>query len=259
MDATLRRKYAPHGDRTREGAVVKRAVRTAGSNDSSMGEVPDLAPVLAGDASAWTRFVAYYESRLRAVVRQAADHIEAFSNTDVDDVLRDFWFAAVADDMRMLRAFKPERGAALLTWLTFHVAHIASEHIRRKGEEATFVPLDEARHVAAPVQASVDEAIRAVVRDAITREMRQTVKPTSQSTLVTSAEYVSADRAAEIAGVRSATVRQWVSGGKLPGHRAGRLLRIRTDDLHRFLSGGRDTTTVVDIETRRRRGLERLR
>jgi hypothetical protein len=134
MDATLRRKYAPHGDRTREGAVVKRAVRTAGSNDSSMGEVPDLAPVLAGDASAWTRFVAYYESRLRAVVRQAADHIEAFSNTDVDDVLRDFWFAAVADDMRMLRAFKPERGAALLTWLTFHVAHIASEHIRRKAK-----------------------------------------------------------------------------------------------------------------------------
>lgn len=184
---------------------------------------------------------------------------EATGVAGLDDVLRDFWFAAVADDMRMLRAFKPERGAALLTWLTFHVAHIASEHIRRKGEEATFVPIDEARHVAAPVQASVDEAIRAVVRDAITREMRQTVKATSQSTLVTSAEYVSADRAAEIAGVRSATVRQWVSGGKLPGHRAGRLLRIRTDDLHRFLSGGRDTTTVVDIETRRRRALDRLR
>jgi excisionase family DNA binding protein len=223
-------------------------------------DAPDLGDVLRGDASAWRRFIAYYESRLRTLVEDAAEATEMFSDADVDDVLGDFWLAVVADEMRMLRAFKPERGADLLTWLALHVSHVVHEHVRKKGDEPAFVPFDEKQHGAAPIAATVDEAIRAAVRDAITRELRNapsTVAPTT--TPVVASEYVSAARAAEIAGVRAATIREWVSRGRLPSHRAGRLVRVRTDDLHQFLAGSQERKGVVDIDSRRRRALARLR
>jgi excisionase family DNA binding protein len=223
------------------------------------GEEPELRRVLRGDAVAWRQFVAYYDPGLRAVVHHGIEASTVLSTADVDDVLGDFWLAALADGMRMLRAFKPERGAALLTWLTFHVAQIAFEHVRRKRETPTFVPLDEARHVAAPVSRGVDDAIRAVVREAITRELREAVTPPPAAPTIATPEYISAVRAAEIAGVRPATIREWASRGRLPSHRAGRLVRIRTDDLQRFLAGGQGRTGVVDIEARRRRALERLK
>lgn len=242
---------------------MKRAALPAPANAralASTDSAPELDAVLAGDSSAWRQFVKYYDARLRIVVRNAAEDTETFSSADVDDVLGDFWLAAVSDDMRMLRAFKPERGAALLTWLAFHVAHVATEHIRRKRKEQNLVPLDEVRRMPASTGASVDDAIRAVVREAITREMRQSLPAVAQPAAVASvAEYVSADRAAQIAGVRPATIREWVSQKRLPGHRAGRLLRIRTDELHCFLSGGSEKASVVDIEARRRRALARLR
>ena len=218
---------------------------------------PELREVLRGDASAWRRFLAYYEPPLRALVHDAAEATELFSDADVDDVLGDFWLAVVSDRMRMLRAFKPERGADLLTWLALHVSHVAHERLQEKSDAPSFIPFDEKRHGAASVTATVDEAIRAAVRDAITRELRN---PPSTSAIAVApavdSEYVSAARAAEIAGVRPATIREWVSRGRLPSHRAGRLVRIKIDDLHRFLAGGREQANVVDIEKRRRRALE---
>lgn len=225
-----------------------------------MAKPPDLADVLRGDTAAWRRFVAYYEPRLRALVRDAAEATELFSDADVDDVLGDFWLAVVSDEMRMLRAFKQERGADLLTWLALHISHVAHEQMQKKTAEPTFVPFDETRHGAAPAAATVDEAIRAAVRDAISRELRtapSTITPIA--TASASSEYVSPARAAEIAGVRPATIREWVSRGHLPSHRAGRLMRIRTEDLHAFLARGQERKNVVDIESRRRRALARLR
>ena len=143
---------------------------------AALDEVSELAAVLARDEAAWRRFVGRYNESLRAVVRHATEVTHPLSDDQVDDVLGDFWLALVANDMRMLRAFNPTRGAALLTWLTFHVAHVVHEHLRRLGEEPMFVTLYEARNVPAPRSRtprlrneapSVDEAIRAAVRDVV--------------------------------------------------------------------------------------------
>lgn len=64
-----------------------------------MSAAPDLDDVLRGDAAAWRRFVAYYEPRLRALVHDAADATELFSDADVDDVLGEFWLAVVSDEL----------------------------------------------------------------------------------------------------------------------------------------------------------------
>jgi excisionase family DNA binding protein len=106
----------------------------------------------------------------------------------------------------------------------------------------------------------VDDAIRAAVHEAITDEVRQAIKPAAPAMAIAIApEYLSAERAAEVAGVRAATIREWISRGRLPGHRAGRLLRVRMDELQRFLAGVRAGVAVVDIEARKRRALERLK
>jgi excisionase family DNA binding protein len=47
--------------------------------------------------------------------------------------------------------------------------------------------------------------------------------------------YLSVEKAAATAEVHPDTIRAWVKAGRLPEHRAGRELRIRRDELHRFL------------------------
>ena len=44
-------------------------------------------------------------------------------------------------------------------------------------------------------------------------------------------EYLSIAEAADRAKVHPATIRRWVRQGRLPGHRAGRHLRIKSQDL----------------------------
>ena len=45
--------------------------------------------------------------------------------------------------------------------------------------------------------------------------------------------------AATVASVNEGTIRRWVRAGKLRGYRAGRVLRVRRDELDRMLATGR--------------------
>src|SRR5262249_54016026 len=152
-------------------------------------------------------------------------------------------------------AFDSSRGAPLLSWLSFHVAGVAHEHLRRRAAQPEVVPLNEARNVAA--RGSIDDAIRAGVREAMAGESRQIADPRSPVAGANPTEYLTADRAAEIAGVQPATIRDWVARAKLPGHRAGRLLRVRLDELQRFLT--RAPPGKVDVEVRKRKALAKLK
>lgn len=74
-------------------------------------------------------------------------------------------------------------------------------------------------------------------------------------------EYLSVEKAAAIADVHQDTVRGWVKSGRLPEHRAGRELRVRRDQLRRFLEGNhgeKDRPTAeeeaVTILARKRSG-----
>jgi excisionase family DNA binding protein len=226
---------------------------------ANVGEIDDLAAVLARDDAAWRRFVGRYDSPLRVVVRHASEATRPLTDDQVDDVLGDFWGALVANDMRLLRAFNPTRGATLLTWLTFQVAHVAYEHLRRLGEEPTWVPLHEARNVPAPRPrsprlrnevSSVDEAIRAAVRDAVTTELRNAIGSVQSNAQSTSEGYISIAKAAEVADTHPATIRAWIRSGRLAAGRTGRHYKVLRSDVMKLISSTLKSETTVDAQKR---------
>lgn len=64
-----------------------------------------------------------------------------------------------------------------------------------------------------------------------------------------STRYLTTAEAASTAQVAPKTIRRWTREGRLRAHWAGRLLRIRLDELESFLAGGAAaTTTMVSAE-----------
>jgi excisionase family DNA binding protein len=224
---------------------------TIAASTREVAEVDELAAVLARDEAAWRRFVARYDGPLRVVVRHAAEARHPLSDDQVDDVLGDFWVALVADKMRMLRSFNPTRGAALFTWLTFHVAHVAYEHLRRLSEEPKFVPLHEARNMPAPStrSVSVDEAIRAAVRDAVATELRHAIAD-KRAAPPSEEGYISIAKAAEIADTHPATIRAWIRSGRLAAGRTGRHYKVLRSDVMQLISSGPKPDATVNAKKR---------
>jgi excisionase family DNA binding protein len=226
---------------------------------ADVGEIGELAAVLARDEAAWRRFVGRYDGPLRVVVRHATEATHPLTDDQVDDILGDFWAALITNEMRILRAFNPARGATLLTWLTFQVAHVAYEHLRRLGEEPTWVPLHEARNVPAPRPRSprlrdevpsVDEAIRAAVRDAVATELRNAIGSVHSTAQSTSEGYISIAKAAEIADTHPATIRAWIRSGRLAAGRTGRHYKVLRADVMKLISSAQKSEAGVDAQKR---------
>lgn len=104
----------------------------------------------------------------------------------------------------------------------------------------------------------LDSVLRELVRDVVREELRahaaRRCDGAGTSTVesrATDATYVSTAKAAKLADVHPATIRDWVRRGLLQEHRAGRVLRVRCDELHalmdRFKKG---TDEVVDLDAR---------
>jgi excisionase family DNA binding protein len=85
---------------------------------------------------------------------------------------------------------------------------------------------------------SVDEILRCIVREELRplREQLAALASTVEQRSDNRGEFLSVKGAATIASVSVGTVRGWVSCGRLQAHRAGRLIRVRRDDLMRLLS-----------------------
>jgi DNA-directed RNA polymerase specialized sigma24 family protein len=200
---------------------------------ASTDEAALLADVLMGSDEAWRRFVKQYEPLLRDVVHQAtADH--SLSKSEMDDILGEFWMAVITNNMRLLRSFNPSRGSTLLTWLTFHVAGIASDHIAKRAEEPTFVPLEEARNVAAPGMIDLRaEILAALDSPAFRRELAKLVRSTIREEAPAPVDegFIDANSAADLLGMSVDAVRKAAFRGSLPCRRVGRKLRFVRSEL----------------------------
>ena len=60
--------------------------------------------------------------------------------------------------------------------------------------------------------------------------------------------YLTTTEAAATAQVAPKTIRRWADDGRLPAHWAGRLLRIRLDELEAFLARGPTSTATEPAE-----------
>lgn len=91
------------------------------------------------------------------------------------------------------------------------------------------------------------DVVRAAVHEELTAWLAQQDAPPPASEQ--DPEFLSAEAAAEIAGVTDKTVRAWVRQDKLRGHWAGRLLRIERKELDRFLKESRSKEhNEVDVD-----------
>ncbi len=93
---------------------------------------------------------------------------------------------------------------------------------------------------------SLEDKLGSLIRDSIRSELRSIHEQLENlhgargggvSELPT---FLTADEVAELAKVRPQTVRSWVSSNALPGHYAGRKLRIRLDELEAFMQRERE-------------------
>ncbi|MCU0293356.1 MAG: helix-turn-helix domain-containing protein [Thermoanaerobaculaceae bacterium] len=93
----------------------------------------------------------------------------------------------------------------------------------------------------------IRQELPAILREELQRHAYPEARPAATAPVN---EYLTADEAGKVAGVRAATVRRWVYRGELPGHYSGRLLRVRRDELKAYLARDRGTSEPVDMDRR---------
>jgi excisionase family DNA binding protein len=85
------------------------------------------------------------------------------------------------------------------------------------------------------IRAAVREEVRTALREELPEALRTTLKTRAPPTMESS--YLSTAEAAKTARVRPETIRAWISAGKLAEHWAGRERRVRRDELEAFMAG----------------------
>lgn len=105
-----------------------------------------------------------------------------------------------------------------------------------------------------PVEDAIATAVVAKMRDLVRAEVREAL---SEVRPVANGDYLTVKEAARISGYHASTIRKWIREGKVPRHGTGRGLRVRRDELDRFLAAdpGGDERTPEEIadEVLRRR------
>lgn len=94
------------------------------------------------------------------------------------------------------------------------------------------------------------EVIREVVREVFRQELPLLIKDAAAGR--GSMQYLAAGEAAKVADVAADTIRTWVRKGMLKGYYAGRVLRVRRDELEAFLArkGGQAAVSDAAIDMR---------
>jgi excisionase family DNA binding protein len=93
-----------------------------------------------------------------------------------------------------------------------------------------------------------DAALRAYIVGIVREELARAI-----ADVRTPEEYLTTRAAAHFAGVAMGTIRRWVREGRLPEHRAGRVVRVRRADLERLLADGRRKVVTATPEELARR------
>ncbi len=93
------------------------------------------------------------------------------------------------------------------------------------------------------------EGIRRVVREEV-RAALHDHGPPSEPIVLAETEYLSVAEAADLARLHHSTIRQWIKEGSLKAYRAGRVYRIRRDDLQAKLTSKPAEPTDAMIKER---------
>lgn len=78
---------------------------------------------------------------------------------------------------------------------------------------------------------TLDEKFRALVAEIVREEVAKAIAAVQRPE-----EYLTTRAAGDLAAVAEGTIRRWIREGRIVGHRAGRVLRVKRSELERLLT-----------------------
>jgi len=109
-----------------------------------------LARVLEKDPESWNELLRRFRSLLfRCITRVAGKYDSVLSNEDANEIFADLCFNLLRDDMRKLRAYDPQRGAKLGSFLGLLAINTTYDFLRQTARRPV---LDRLERVADPVE-----------------------------------------------------------------------------------------------------------
>jgi RNA polymerase sigma-70 factor (ECF subfamily) len=102
-----------------------------------------LQMVLHKDQEAWNELIRRFRGLVfRCITKVAAKYDAVLSNEDVNEIFGDMCFNLLRDDMRKLRAYDPNRGAKLGSWLGLLAINTAYDYLRQTSRRPMLDRLD---------------------------------------------------------------------------------------------------------------------
>src|SRR5262244_2567602 len=88
----------------------------------------------------WTEFTRRYERLITSCVLRRLRPCDAvFSRGDLEDLVSDVWLALLRDDLKKLRAYCPEKGFRLASWIALIATNTTIDRLRARQTEDVFL------------------------------------------------------------------------------------------------------------------------
>ncbi|HEV8324755.1 MAG TPA: sigma-70 family RNA polymerase sigma factor [Myxococcota bacterium] len=111
----------------------------------SLTDLDLLAQVLTGDGKAWAEFVRRYRGLVyRCAGKVLARHRYYATTADIEEICANVWFQLWRDSMKKLRAYSPDRGSRLSSWIGLIAVNCAYDFLREVGRRPKCEELDPA-------------------------------------------------------------------------------------------------------------------
>jgi RNA polymerase sigma factor (sigma-70 family) len=103
-------------------------------------ELALLADLLAGKKHRWEEFTRRYERLITACVLRTLRRYDAiFSRDDLEDMVAEVWLMFLRDDLKKLRAYCPEKGFRLASWIALIATNTTIDRLRARQAEDTYL------------------------------------------------------------------------------------------------------------------------
>jgi len=103
------------------------------ANPNHESDVRLLDRVLAGENSAWTELLRRYRALVFRCISKATGRVGAqLCEDDQDEIFAEFCMNLLRQDMKKLRAYDPDRGVKLSTWLGLLAINTAYDCLRKR-------------------------------------------------------------------------------------------------------------------------------
>ncbi|MCB9628614.1 MAG: sigma-70 family RNA polymerase sigma factor [Sandaracinaceae bacterium] len=121
-----------------------------------------LARLLIRSEVAWREFHRRYDRLIYKCIHKVTNRFHrVLCQDDLDDIFGQFLLNLTARDMRRLRAFQPELGNKLGTWIGLLATNTAWDHLRRVSRRPYMSELSEADHLESDEESPIEHLARA--------------------------------------------------------------------------------------------------